>query len=154
MMSAKLVHQIEDHWEAVAVRFLRLVRDCTRVPNLNRLPESEAIEVCRRLLRNLGHWLDTSSDETVRAQYEQVGRQRFRDGMPLSEALRAVQLLKDAAVGYIRDQGMRGDSVDLYAEEELEHELSRFFDLLMFHLARGYEQEQAGTTRTAVSHGA
>lgn len=149
MTSAKLVHQIEDHWEAVAVRFLRLVRNCSRVPHLNRLPESEAIEVCRRLLRNLGQWLDSSVEDSVRDQYEEIGRQRCRDHMPLSEAIRGVQLLKEAAIGYIRDQGVLNEAVDLYAEEELEHELSRFFDLLMFHLARGYEQEQAGTARAA-----
>ena len=154
MMSAKLVHQIEDHWEAVAVRFLRLVRNCPRVPHLNRLPESEAIEVCRRLLRNLGQWLDTSAEEKVAEQYEQLGRQRCREQMPISEAIRGVQLLKDAAVGYIRDQGLLNEAVDLYAEEELEHELSRFFDLLMFHLARGYGLEQAGSARAAGLGGA
>ncbi len=154
MLSARLVHQIEDHWEAVAVRFLRLVRNCSRVPHLNRLPESEAIEICRRLLRNLSQWLDTSAEEAIRDQYEQVGRKRCREGMPLSEAIRAVQLLKDASVGFIRDQCMTTEGVDLYAEEELEHEFSRFFDLLMFHLARGYEQEQAGSARAAASHGA
>ncbi len=154
MLSARLVHQIEDHWEAVAVRFLRLVRNCSRVPHLNRLPESEAIEICRRLMRNLGQWVDSSAEDVVRDQYEQIGRKRCREGMPISEAIRAVQLLKDAAIGYIRDQGLTTEGVDLYAEEELQHELSRFFDLLMFHLARGYEQEQAGTARAAASHGA
>jgi len=153
MMSARLVHQIEDHWEAVAIRFLRLVRNCTRVPHLNRLPESEAIETCRRLLRNLGQWLDSSADETVRDQYEHAGRQRCREGMPLSEAIRGVQLMREAAVSYIRDQGMMAEAVDLYAEEELEHELSAFFDLLIFHLARGYEHEQAGRARAAAQHG-
>lgn len=149
MTSARLVHQIEDHWEAVAVRFLRLVRNCSRVPHLNRLPESEAIEICRRLLRNLGQWLDSSAEDTVRDQYEEIGRQRCRERMPISEAIRGVQLLKEAAIGYIRDQGILNEAVDLYAEEELEHELGRFFDLLMFHLARGYEHEQAGTARAA-----
>jgi hypothetical protein len=154
MLSARLVHQIEDHWEAVATRFLRLVRNCSRVPHLNRLPESEAIEICRRLLRNLGQWIDSSAEETVREQYERIGRQRCREGMPLSEAIRGVQLLKDAAVGYIRDQGLLVEGVDLYAEEELQLELSRFFDLLMFHLAQGYEQEQAGGARAAARTGA
>lgn len=153
MMSARLVHQIEDHWEAVASRFLRLVRNCSRVPHLNRLPESEATEACRRLLRNLGQWLDSSHEDTIREQYEQIGRQRCREHMPLSEAIRAVQLMKDAAVSYVRDQGTMTQAVDLYAEEELEHEFSHFFDLLTFHLARGYEQEQAETQRAAAHHG-
>jgi hypothetical protein len=152
MMSARLVHQIEDHWEAVATRFVRLVRNCSRVPRLNRLPESEAIEACRRLLRNMSQWLDNSAEDAVRDHYEKMGRQRYREQMPLSEAIRAVQLMKEAAIGYVRDQGLMTEGVDLYAEEELEHEFSRFFDLLNFSLARGYELEQGVTAHAAAHH--
>lgn len=142
MVSVKLIHQIEDHWEAVSLRWIRLLRGAHGLGYLNRLPESEATETCRRLLHNLGHWLASSSQEEIAAFYEQAGRERRREGMPLSEALRAIQLNKQATVSYIRDQGAFDTSVDLYAEEELEHDLSRFFDLLMYHMARGYEQEQ------------
>lgn len=143
MVSPKLVHHIEDHWQAVAGRFLRLLRNLHGLPHLSRLPESEVTETCRRLLHNLGHWLASSSEEEIAANYERVGRERCRQGMPLSEALRAVQLLREATVGYIREQGVFETSVDLYAEEELEHDLGLFFDLLIYHLARGYEHEQA-----------
>lgn len=142
MVSTKLIHQIEDHWEAVSQRWIRLLRAAHGLQHLNRLPESEAVETCRRVLHNLGHWLASSSREEMASNYEQAGRERCRSGMPLSEALRAIQLHKQATVSYIRDQGIFDTSVDLYAGEELEHDLSVFFDLLMYHMARGYEQEQ------------
>lgn len=142
MVSAKLVHKIEDQWEAVTTRFLRLLRGAHGLSHINRLPESEATETCRRLMHNLSHWLASSSEHELAGAYEKLGRERCRQRMPISEAIRGVQLLKEATFGYIRDQGIFETSVDIYAEEELEHELSRFFDLLMYHLARGYEQEQ------------
>jgi hypothetical protein len=50
---------------------------------------------------------------------------------------------------FVQEQGLRNDSVefyvelysyvDLYAEEELEHRVGRFFDDLVVHLVRGYE---------------
>ncbi|MFZ5925974.1 MAG: RsbRD N-terminal domain-containing protein [Acidobacteriota bacterium] len=140
MVSAKLVHQIEDHWEAITARFLRRLRLQQSLPHISWMPESEITENCRKLLRNLGHWLVSSSEGEIAAFYEKVGRDRYAQGIPLSESIRAVQLLKEAALDYIRDEAFVQTSVDLYAEEELELQLGRFFDLLIFYLVRGYEQ--------------
>lgn len=140
MVSAKLVHQIEDHWEAITARFLRRLRQQHGLPHISRAPESEITDTCRKLLRNLGHWLVSSSEEEIAVFYEKVGRDRYVQGIPLSESIRAVQLLKEAALDYIRDEAFVQTSVDLYAEEELELQLGRFFDLLVFYLARGYER--------------
>jgi hypothetical protein len=143
MVSAKLVHQIEDHWEAVSGRFLRLLRGNQSLPHVCRLPESEVKETCRRILHRLGHWLVSSSEEEIALHYERVGADRHAQQMPLSEAIRAMQIMKDATLDYVQDEFFVQSSVDLYAEEELEHQLGRFFDLLIYHLARGYEEAQS-----------
>ncbi len=140
MVSAKLVHQIEDHWEAIAARFLRRLRQQQGLPSISRMPESELTETCRKLLKRLGHWLISSSEEEIASLYEKVGHDRYVQGIPLSESIRAVQLLKEACLDYIRDEAFVQTSVDLYAEEELELQLGRFFDLLTYYLARGYER--------------
>jgi hypothetical protein len=142
MVSAKLVHQIEDHWEAVSQRLLRLIRTSRGLPALGRMPESELTEACRRILRNLGHWLLSSSEEEIAIVYESVAKQRRREGIPLSEAIRGMQLMKEATLAYLRDEGAAETTVDLFAEEEFELQLGRFFDLLVYHLARGYEQPE------------
>lgn len=138
MVSAKLVTQIETHWEAIHARFVRLLRH-EPLTAIAQLPESELQEACRRILRNLGHWLVSSSEADIGRMYEQVGRQRLAERIPLSQAIRVVQLMRQATTDYVRDEGVFESSVDLYAEEELEHELARFFDLLVYYLARGYE---------------
>jgi hypothetical protein len=148
MVSAKLVHLLEDHWEAVLARTLRLIRNSKELPHLSRMPESEVSKTCKRVVHNLGHWLASAPEEELGDNYEKLGRERCKEGMPLSEAIRGVQFMKEASVGYIRDQGFF-NTVDVYAEEELEHELGRFFDLLVFHLARGYELEHADRDRRA-----
>jgi len=143
MVSAKLVHQIEDHWEAVSGRFLRLLRGNHALPHVSKLPESEVKETCRRILPRLGHWLVSSSEEELAQHYQRVGAERHSQRMPLSEAIRAMQIMKDATLDYVQDEFFVQSSVDLYAEEELEHQLGRFFDLLIYHLARGYEEAQS-----------
>lgn len=140
MVSAKLVHQIEDHWEAISGRFMRRLRQQHGLPHISRTPDSEITDTCRRLLHNLGHWLVSSSEEEIARLYEQVGRDRYAAGIPLSESVRAVQLMKDATLDYIQDEAFVRSSMDLYAEEELELQLGRFFDLLIYHAVRGYEE--------------
>lgn len=140
MISTRLVHQIEDHWEAISARFGRQLRATHHLHHLSHLPESEITEVCHRVLHNLGHWLVSSSEEEIARLYEKHGHERYLQGMPLSEALRAVQLMKDATLDYIRDEFMVRTTVDVFAEEELELQLGRFFDLMLYHLARGYER--------------
>lgn len=151
MVSAKLVHQIEDHWEAISGRFMRRLRQQHGLAHISRMPDSEITEASRRILHNLGHWLVSSSEDEIGLMYERVGRERHGQGIALSESLRFVQLMKDATLDYIRDEAFVQTSVDLYAEEELELQLGRFFDLLIYHLARGYEM--AGEGRRAAGAG-
>jgi len=139
MVSVTLVHRIEDHWEQVNARFFRLLRNSPDLPHISRMPESELGDACRRVLRNLGNWLVVGSESDIAWHFERIGAERRRSGIPLSEALRALQLMKDATIYFLQDEGPRENSVQLYAEEEMENQLGRFFDLLVFHLARGYE---------------
>jgi hypothetical protein len=141
MISAKLIHQIEDHWESIAARALRRIRSCADLPHLKAMPESDLQIISQRTLQNLSHWLHNNPDKEIAARYEEVGRQRFKDGMMLCEAVRGLQLMKDSTLDYIRDESFRSTSMEILAEGELELQLGRFFDLLVFHLVRGYEDE-------------
>lgn len=140
MVSTRLVHQIEDHWEAISLRFLRQLRATHHLHHLSHIPESDITDTCHRVLHNLGHWLVSSSEEEIARLADKLGHDRHSQGMPLSEAVRAVQLMKGATLDYIRDEFLAQTSVDLFAEEELEHQLGRFFDLMLYYLVRGYEQ--------------
>jgi hypothetical protein len=54
--------------------------------------------------------------------------------------------MKSTVIDFIEEQGIPRDSIGLYAEEELEHRLGKFFDQLIIHLVLGYE----GAWRRAV----
>ncbi|MBE0659505.1 MAG: hypothetical protein IH602_17560 [Bryobacteraceae bacterium] len=143
MVSPKLVQLLETHWEAVSARFFRLLNTESGLPHIKKLPESELNLVCRRLVSNIGQYLMTKPGSGIVIEYERIGRERFQEGVPLSECIRGIQILKEAAIGYLRDQGLFDTSVDIYAEEELEHQIGIFFDALVVNLAVGYEKAQA-----------
>ena len=75
-----------------------------------------------------------------------MGRLRFEQSVPLHEAVHTLCLTKGTVIDFIEEQGIPRDSIGLYAEEELEHRLGKFFDQLIIHLVLGYE----GAWRRAV----
>jgi len=89
-------------------------------------------------LENLGAWLASKSDE-VRKKQEIIGKRRFEESIPLSEVVGALCIIKDNMVDFIEEQGIPKDTLGLYAEEEMEHRIGRFFDDLIVHTVRGYE---------------
>lgn len=139
MVSAKLVHLIEDHWESISARVMRRLRQQSGLPHVSSTPESETTAICQRFLHNLGHWLVSSSEDEIARIYEKIGSDRASQDIPLSECIRVVQIMKDATLDYVRDEVFVETSVDIYAEEELEIQLGHFFDLAIFYLARGHE---------------
>ena len=138
MLSARLIHQIEDHWESLAIQVIAAIRDDRELTHLRKLPESELWDWGQGILKNLGRWLVSRQDE-VAGHYETAGRHRYHESVPLAECVRATIILKDTMLGYIRHQGLGSNAVELYAEEELEHNVGRFFDTLLYHLVKGYE---------------
>ena len=64
----------------------------------------------------------------------------YRMLSPLSQCLRGLFLIREKVMDYLEEQVLSKTHVDLYAEEETERRLNRFFDLLVIHLAHGYER--------------
>ncbi|HWB99439.1 MAG TPA: hypothetical protein VG672_22170, partial [Bryobacteraceae bacterium] len=72
-------------------------------------------------------------------QYERLGQERFEAAIPLHETVRAFQIVKEQIIAFVQEQMTTRTSMELYAEEELEHRLAAFFDVVVYHLVRGYE---------------
>jgi hypothetical protein len=138
MLSDKKIHQIEDHWQPISEVVIGRIRKDSKLKHLATLPASELEDRGREILRRLGSFL-TGDDQHLARHYEDLGRKRFEENVPLSESVRGVQILKDAIIDYTRDEGFAGNTLEIYAEEELEHAVARFFDGLVYHLVRGYE---------------
>ncbi len=149
MLSTKLVQLIQDHWEEIATRLIQAVRKHPETPNLARRPDGELREWCRELLENLEYLLAAPKDDDVKRRFQLLGRTRFEENIPLHEAVLRMQLLRDKIIGFIHEQGFPMTALHLYAEEELEQRMTRYFDALVYHLVRGYEDAQRLAARVA-----
>jgi hypothetical protein len=140
MLSSRLVQLIEANWEEIAKRLIVSVRQHPEMPNLASKPEAELREWCRNNLADLDYLLAMSKEQEVKKRFEVLGRMRFEENVPLHEAVLRFHMLKGKIVGFIHEQGFPMSAMHLYAEEELELRIDRFFDDCVYHLVRGYER--------------
>jgi hypothetical protein len=147
MLSSRLVQLIEDHCESISTRFLNDFRQDTRLRHLAGLPRGELVERLRDVLLHLGHWLTSSSQLEIAERFERIGRRRCQEGIPAQEIVLAYCLIKERAIEFVRDQGIARSSLELYAEEELEHAVGRFFDAISYYMVRGYEEARGEALR-------
>ena len=139
MLSVKLVQLVETHWEQISARILLKIRSDSRLTHVRRLPESELRNRTRELLNNIGDWLGASMDEPLAERSEQLGRQRFEEGIPLHEVVLARFIIKEGLIEFVRDHALVETSLQLYAEGEMEKSVSHLFDRMIYYVVRGYE---------------
>jgi hypothetical protein len=139
MLSARLIHLIEAHQEEISTRVLHDIRRHPDLSHIRNLQDLELRERGRQILAHLGKWLAEAKEEELAREYEHIGKTRYEESIPLHESVRALYIIKDKMIDFVKDQGVKRDSMELYAEEELERRVDRFFDELVIHLVRGYE---------------
>ena len=142
VLSTNLVRMIESHAEQITSEAVQHIRRDPELPNLKKLPDPELRSWATHILKHLGDWLGATDEKQIASCYEGLGRLRFEEHVPLHESIRNFQMLKNLIVGYVRIQGPRQTTVEVYAGGELEHLLSQFFDKMVYHVVRGYESAQ------------
>ena len=140
MFPNRLTHFIEAHWDDIAAGTMTRIRDDEDVPHMQKLSDPDLLSWARGILVALKLWTSASEDGRLANQYNQVGRVRFENAVPLYEVVRCLHILKFRVIGCVRDQAFAQNALELYAQEELEHHVGLFFDWLLYTIARGYEE--------------
>jgi len=149
MLSGRLVQSIADNWEEIAVSTIRKIRRHPEMDVLGAQSDAELRAWCREILEKLGEWLTARSEDEVKTRFESAGVQRFEEAVPLHEAVARFQLLKNTIIAFVHDEAVPAGYLQLYAEEELESRVTRFFDMLVYYVVRGYEQAMRRAARYA-----
>jgi len=151
-----IAHELVELLECHAPRFTSdVVRDLVtneRTPAFHALDSSELEQRIFQMVNQLGNWIGDPQAEMVHAEFAEWGHRRFKQGIPLSEIMYAVVILKQHMRRYFLDHGLvdravprvDGDYVlpmHLHALQDLNARLGRFFDEALYHLACGYEAE-------------
>jgi len=140
MISARLVHLIESNGDQIIDRVVAQIRREPEMTHTRSLLDHELREWGQDLLHNLGHWLSAGNEHDLVLRYERLGKLCFEQEIPLHEALRGMCLLREKMLDLAEEHLISNSSVELYAKEELDRRLGRFFDLLAIHLVQGFEE--------------
>jgi len=130
---------VDDLLNNQRTRGFRTVRRCDLEPRV------------AELLHHLGNWIGDPRSDRTRAEFTEWGRRRFDQGIPLSELVFAIIIIKQHLHRYIGDHGLVGAAfprveadyvlpLHLHSLQELNLQVGRFFDEALYSLAIGYEE--------------
>ena len=139
MLSARLVRRIEEHAEELTRELLDDLARNPRTAGYHALPRAELHRRAHDVYRNLGRWLGQETEETIQRTYEELGRTRRVEGIPLHHVVYALVLTKHHLRDDIRSSGLVDSAVELYQEEDLHIRVGRFFDKAIYFTVKGYE---------------
>jgi hypothetical protein len=152
MLGANLLLLIQVHAAALTDAVVKELMTHDRTATLRRLNPTDVEARVSALFDNLGKWLGSADEGAIQHEYEDMGRTRFRQGVPISELIYALVITKGHLRRYIREHGLvdfAGDRIaseellplELHSIQELNYQVGEFFDRALYHLARGYERE-------------
>ena len=158
MLSRRLIKLIETHAESLAHEVVEDVQINEHTRSLVRIPKEELGSRVLALYRNLGNWIGDPNDDAIRHEYEQWGRTRCQQGVPMSEIAFCLILIKKhlrmyirehAAVVFSGDRLVSGEMVplELYSIQELNYVVGDFFDRALYYLLLGYELQAKAQTK-------
>ena len=150
MISARLIELIENHAPALSHDITHDLVSGERTRGFRAVKRDELEARIFDLLQHLGNWIGEPDSKRVEAEFGDWGRRRFNQGIPLSEILYAIIILKQHLRRYITDHGLvdaafprvDGDYVlpmHLQSLQDLHATVDAFFDEALYRLARGYE---------------
>ncbi len=105
MWVGRLVNLIEDHADELTGRLVRTVREDPRTIGYRQFDDKELGARAREVYSHLGQWLGKTSEGAVESEYFRLGKIRRAEGIPLSEVVMALLLVRRNLWQFVESQG-------------------------------------------------
>jgi hypothetical protein len=140
MLSERLIKIIEAHSEELTWGAVEKLQSSPHTRSHHRLSRDKLYHWLFEVYLDLGWWLWKSTDHEIRARYGELGKQRFKEGIPLAEVLWALVLTKDHLRERIGNSMSADSALELHQEREIYRLIARFFDRAACYVAEAYER--------------
>ena len=139
MLPGKLVRTIDEHREAVAEAAVQHIRRDAALSSVQRLPDPQLQRWATDIVGGMSSWIGDADHEPRAKILYAFGQERFRQQVPLVELVRMLHICREHVVSHVRDVGFALTPVDIYVDEEMEHDLAGYFEFATYHIVTGYE---------------
>ncbi|HKY61102.1 MAG TPA: RsbRD N-terminal domain-containing protein [Gemmatimonadota bacterium] len=138
----RLSRYIASHVKVWVAEWLEKVREDPATSAYASYPDTDEL---RRDTEALYHYLATwlrqgEWDPRIDPHYQRIGRDRRREGFPLSQVIAAILLAKRT----LWDRIVEDKQLSVALELEVTRAISRFYDRAIYNTVLGYEEEPAG----------
>lgn len=138
MISQRLIEQIHESANRLTNDLIERLQTDPRSIAYRTIPRDRLIALKDDLYLHLGGWLSTRSKSAIKSRYVRLGRERYLEGIPLSELIFALSMTKSMVVDFIRHCAP-GRAEELNLEYDLVVSIGEFFDEAIYFASLGYE---------------
>jgi hypothetical protein len=144
MISEKIITLIKENAEVLTNRLCKDVLSRDETKNYRKLDKNLVYERVFDVYSRLDSWLEGNKVKgEVRDHYMKLGAQRYHEGIPLSDVVMTLMLIKRHLWLYVMEQNFFDSSFQLMQALEFNNRVVLFFDRAIYFTTVGYEMEQA-----------
>lgn len=150
MIAYRLVRLIETHSDQLAEGLLEKLSHDPKTCRYGDAPTREFQERVIEIYQHLGEWLLGRTESEIEQRYIEIGRRRAEQGVPLSQLICAINLVKQNLLDFLKRESVLDQPVEVLGELEVLQLLENFFDRAIYYAALGYERGHAARAAATV----
>jgi hypothetical protein len=142
MVYLELLQLIEDNADDLTRRICKDLLTRAETKGYRILSDERLSERVHDVCSKLGLWLgkDKYTRGEIRRIYTELGRKRYREGIPLHEVVLAFMLIKRHLWLYVQEKNFFDSTYELSQALELNNNVVFFFDRAIYFVTMGYEE--------------
>ena len=142
MFYLELLQLIEDNADDLTNRISKDLLTRAETKGYRILSDKRLSERVYDVCSNLSSWLgkDKQTKGEIRRIYTELGRKRYREGIPLHEVVLAFMLIKSHLWLYLQEKNFFNSKYELSQALELNNNVVFFFDRVIYFVTMGYEE--------------
>ena len=144
MLAYRLLRLVETHSDELAACLLERTSHSPLLPSYSHVPLEDLKERVHEIYQHLAEWLLGKGEMDVEKRYLEIGAQRARQGVPLSQLIWAIILTKNNLWDFLKQEAVLDRPVEIAGELEVEELVDQFFDRAIYYASVGYEHYVTG----------
>ncbi|NTW56222.1 MAG: hypothetical protein HGB20_04160 [Chlorobiaceae bacterium] len=141
----RFIRLVEDHAESLSLKWVQDIRSNPLTAGYATISRDELHDLVYSRFRTLGQWIGKKEgrDLEIAQAFFEIGSQQADSGIRASEMVYSFMLERDLLWGYILDEGIVTEGIDLNRAIEFSNQLNYFYEKAIYFSLAGYEERRA-----------